>query len=72
MPEKGEKMPCLSEQRIIVIADYANRSQYDLIDGFARHPCATRILAIGGNSFLTKSRFRWEIVLYLKEKHPQH
>ena len=32
------KMPCLSERRnIIVIADEAHRSQYDLIDGLARH-----------------------------------
>lgn len=39
-PEKGEKMPCLSARRnIIVIADEAHRSQYDLIDGLARHMC---------------------------------
>lgn len=38
LPEKGEKMPALSERRnIVVIADEAHRSQYDLIDGFARH-----------------------------------
>jgi len=38
LPAKGEKMPCLSERRnIIVIADEAHRSQYDLIDGLARH-----------------------------------
>ncbi|MBE7538878.1 MAG: type I restriction endonuclease subunit R [Opitutaceae bacterium] len=38
LPEKGEKMPCLSGRRnIIVIADEAHRSQYDLIDGLARH-----------------------------------
>lgn len=38
LPEKGEKMPCLSDRRnIIVIADEAHRSQYDLIDGLARH-----------------------------------
>ncbi len=38
LPEKGEKMPPLSERRnIIVIADEAHRSQYDLIDGLARH-----------------------------------
>ncbi|HOD48177.1 MAG: type I restriction endonuclease subunit R [Opitutaceae bacterium] len=38
MPEKGEKMPCLSQRRnIVVIADEAHRSQYDLIDGLARH-----------------------------------
>jgi len=37
-PEKGEKMPALSQRRnIIVIADEAHRSQYDLIDGLARH-----------------------------------
>jgi type I restriction enzyme R subunit len=31
-------MPCLSERRnIVVIADEAHRSQYDFIDGFARH-----------------------------------
>lgn len=35
---KGEKMPCLSDrQNIVVIADEAHRSQYDLIDGLARH-----------------------------------
>jgi type I restriction enzyme R subunit len=38
MPEKGEKYPVLSDRRnIIVIADEAHRSQYDFIDGFARH-----------------------------------
>jgi type I restriction enzyme R subunit len=38
LPEKGEKMPALSKRRnIVVIADEAHRSQYDLIDGFARH-----------------------------------
>jgi type I restriction enzyme R subunit len=38
LPEKGEKMPALSTRRnIIVIADEAHRSQYDLIDGLARH-----------------------------------
>jgi len=35
---KGERYPLLSERRnIIVIADEAHRSQYDFIDGFARH-----------------------------------
>jgi type I restriction enzyme R subunit len=38
LPEKGERMPELSGRRnIIVIADEAHRSQYDLIDGLARH-----------------------------------
>jgi type I restriction enzyme R subunit len=38
LPEKGEKMPALSTRRnIVVIADEAHRSQYDLIDGLARH-----------------------------------
>jgi len=38
LPEKDERMPGLSERRnIIVIADEAHRSQYDLIDGLARH-----------------------------------
>ena len=39
MPEeKGDKYPCLSDRRnIVVIADEAHRSQYDFIDGFARH-----------------------------------
>jgi type I restriction enzyme R subunit len=38
LPDKGEKMPRLSDRRnIIVIADEAHRSQYDLIDGLARH-----------------------------------
>ena len=37
-PEKGSKYPLLSERRnIVVIADEAHRSQYDFIDGFARH-----------------------------------
>jgi type I restriction enzyme R subunit len=38
-PEKGEAhYPLLSERRnIVVIADEAHRSQYDFIDGFARH-----------------------------------
>ena len=38
MPEKGEKMLALSPRRnIVVIADEAHRSQYDLIDGLARN-----------------------------------
>lgn len=38
-PEKEERsMPSLSSRRnIVVIADEAHRSQYDFIDGFARH-----------------------------------
>src|SRR3989442_258693 len=36
--EKGDRHPVLSERRnIVVIADEAHRSQYDLIDGLARH-----------------------------------
>ena len=36
--EKGDRHPSLSERRnIVVIADEAHRSQYDFIDGFARH-----------------------------------
>ncbi|MFX9272962.1 DEAD/DEAH box helicase family protein, partial [Acinetobacter baumannii] len=36
--EKGDRHPTLSEWRnIVVIADEAHRSQYDFIDGFARH-----------------------------------
>lgn len=36
--EKGARMPVLSDRRnIIVIADEAHRSQYDLIDGLARN-----------------------------------
>jgi type I restriction enzyme R subunit len=35
---KGDRHPVLSERRnIVVIADEAHRSQYDFIDGFARH-----------------------------------
>lgn len=35
---KGERMPQLSDRRnIVVIADEAHRSQYDLIDGLARN-----------------------------------
>ncbi|MEO6624288.1 MAG: type I restriction endonuclease subunit R [Burkholderiaceae bacterium] len=38
LPEKGTVMPELSARRnIVVIADEAHRSQYDLIDGLARH-----------------------------------
>jgi len=37
-PERGEEYPRLSDRRnIVVIADEAHRSQYDFIDGFARH-----------------------------------
>jgi type I restriction enzyme, R subunit len=36
--EKGDRHPMLSERRnVVVIADEAHRSQYDFIDGFARH-----------------------------------
>ncbi|MGE5482865.1 MAG: type I restriction endonuclease subunit R, partial [Bacteroidota bacterium] len=36
--EKGDRHPTLSERwNIVVIADEAHRSQYDFIDGFARH-----------------------------------
>ena len=36
--EKGDRYPLLSDRRnIVVIADEAHRSQYDFIDGFARH-----------------------------------
>ncbi len=36
--EKGDRHPTLSARRnIVVIADEAHRSQYDFIDGFARH-----------------------------------
>ncbi len=38
LAERGARMPCLSDrQNIVVIADEAHRSQYDLIDGLARH-----------------------------------
>ncbi len=38
MPAEGERLPALSDRRnIIVIADEAHRSQYDFVDGFARH-----------------------------------
>ena len=36
--EKGDPHPLLSERRnVVVIADEAHRSQYDFIDGYARH-----------------------------------
>ncbi|MYE52024.1 MAG: type I restriction endonuclease subunit R [Gammaproteobacteria bacterium] len=36
--EKGDRYPLLSSRRnIVVIADEAHRSQYDFIDGYARH-----------------------------------
>ena len=38
LPGKGMTMPALSKrQNIVVIADEAHRTQYDLIDGLARH-----------------------------------
>ena len=38
LPEKGGQYPLLSDRRnIVLIADEAHRSQYDFIDGFARH-----------------------------------
>ncbi len=36
--EKGDRHPTLSDRRnIVVMADEAHRSQYDFIDGYARH-----------------------------------
>ena len=36
--EKGDRHPALSDRRnVVVIADEAHRSQYDFIDGYARH-----------------------------------
>ena len=36
--EKGDRHPVLSQRRnVVVIADEAHRSQYDFIDGYARH-----------------------------------
>ena len=36
--EKGDRHPVLSDRRnIVVIADEAHRSQYDFVDGYARH-----------------------------------
>src|SRR5205823_5504790 len=36
--DRGDRYPLLSERRnIVVIADEAHRSQYDFVDGFARH-----------------------------------
>ena len=36
--EKGDTHPALSQRRnIVIIADEAHRSQYDFIDGYARH-----------------------------------
>ena len=36
--EQGDRNAVLSDRRnIVVIADEAHRSQYDFIDGFARH-----------------------------------
>jgi type I restriction enzyme, R subunit len=36
--EKGDRHPTLSDRwNIVVIADEAHRSQYDFVDGFARH-----------------------------------
>jgi len=37
-PDDGKRYPKLSDRRnVVVIADEAHRSQYDFIDGFARH-----------------------------------
>ena len=36
--QRGDSLPALSQRRnIVVIADEAHRSQYDFVDGFARH-----------------------------------
>ena len=36
--EQGDRHPLLSERRnVVVIADEAHRSQYDFVDGYARH-----------------------------------
>jgi len=36
--EKGDRHPTLSERRnVVVMADEAHRSQYDFVDGYARH-----------------------------------
>src|SRR5579859_66825 len=36
--ERGDRFPLLSDRRnIVVIADEAHRSQYDFVDGYARH-----------------------------------
>ena len=36
--ERGDRFPLLSDRRnIVVIADEAHRSQYDFVEGFARH-----------------------------------
>lgn len=38
LPEPGDRYPGLTDRRnVVVIADEAHRSQYDFIDGFARH-----------------------------------
>lgn len=38
LPNPGQRYPQLSDRRnIVVIADEAHRSQYDFVDGFARH-----------------------------------
>jgi hypothetical protein len=37
LPEKGMTMGAEQAANIVVIADEAHRSQYDLIDGLARH-----------------------------------
>ena len=38
LDEKGDRHPLLSNRRnVVVIADEAHRSQYDFVDGYARH-----------------------------------
>jgi type I restriction enzyme R subunit len=56
--EKGDRHPVLSPRRnIVVIADEAHRSQYDFIDGFARH-MMTILQAAGLERVTRPNRFR--------------
>ena len=51
--EKGERMPLLSDRRnIVVIADEAHRSQYDLIDRLARNVAFLSALMESGVEFV--------------------
>jgi type I site-specific restriction-modification system R (restriction) subunit len=65
--EKGGKHPLLSDRRnIVVIADEAHRSQYDFIDGFAKHMegkamvvCMSRRICVALYRAIQKLRPDW-------------
>ena len=75
--EKGDTHPALSQRRnIVVIADEAHRSQYDFIDGYARHmrarPAQSLIRRLHRHAHRTQGRQYpggvWQLHQYLR--HP--